>query len=218
MTFCKLFASKLLDTPWVLHLDVYRPHLNPILAGRSRPDLVGQQMTNGQWHAFECKGRLSKPDATVKAKAKSQAQRLVSVNGTACALHIGSIAYFQSDVLQFYWRDPKPEGKGTAFKLVHDESLWRHHYGPTVDLVRAAFAGDPVGLMQAPGVMLPIEALDISVGVHPEIARLVFREQWAEARMVAGELRGTFIEHKYQPDGIAIRTGDSWYRPFDETR
>src|SRR5262249_51851186 len=29
MTFCKLFAAKLLDTPWLLHLDVFRPDLNP---------------------------------------------------------------------------------------------------------------------------------------------------------------------------------------------
>lgn len=29
MTFCKLFAAKLLHTPWLLHLDVFRPGLNP---------------------------------------------------------------------------------------------------------------------------------------------------------------------------------------------
>ena len=28
MTFCKLFAAKLLNTPWLLHLDVFRPQLN----------------------------------------------------------------------------------------------------------------------------------------------------------------------------------------------
>jgi hypothetical protein len=34
---CKLFASKLLDSPWTLHLDVFRAVLNPrLLGGRSR--------------------------------------------------------------------------------------------------------------------------------------------------------------------------------------
>src|SRR5262245_4589045 len=45
MTFCKLFADKLLDTPFVLHLDVFRSQLNPVLIGRSRPDLVGEEQS-----------------------------------------------------------------------------------------------------------------------------------------------------------------------------
>src|SRR5690606_34970662 len=104
-------AAKLLGTPWVMHLDVYRPQLNAVLSGRSRPDLVGQHERTGEWHAFECKGRLSKPDATVKSNAKAQAQRVVSVSGNPCALHVGAITYFRGDTLQFYWRDPEPEKK-----------------------------------------------------------------------------------------------------------
>jgi len=95
MTFCKLFATELLNTPWLLHLDVCRPSLNPVLTGRSRPDLVGRVNGTRQWHAFECKGRISPPDATTKTKAKNQAQRLVSVNGTPCTLHVGAIVTFR---------------------------------------------------------------------------------------------------------------------------
>jgi hypothetical protein len=36
---CKLFASKLLATPWLMHLDVFRPQLNAVLSGRSRADV-----------------------------------------------------------------------------------------------------------------------------------------------------------------------------------
>src|SRR5437867_1458592 len=61
LAICKLFAAKLLSVPWLLHLDVFRPMLNPVLTGRSRPDLVGQ-MANGDWVALECKGRLSEPN------------------------------------------------------------------------------------------------------------------------------------------------------------
>jgi len=42
LAICKLFADKLLRAPWLLHLDVFRPDLNVVLAGRSRPDLVGE--------------------------------------------------------------------------------------------------------------------------------------------------------------------------------
>ena len=42
LTICKLFAHKLLGVPWMLHLDVFRPQLNVVLSGRSRPDLIGR--------------------------------------------------------------------------------------------------------------------------------------------------------------------------------
>ena len=108
---CKLFAAKLLRAPWLMHLDVFRPQLNAVLAGRSRPDLVGEMQTGG-WLALECKGRLSEPGNEAKIKAKQQAQRLTSVNGTAPSLHVGGIAYFRSDVLRFYWQDPRPIRSG----------------------------------------------------------------------------------------------------------
>ena len=77
MVFCKLFAAELLDTPWLLHLDVFRAQLDPrTLQGRSRPDLVGKHSSSGAWHAFECKGRASVPSQPEKNKAKAQAQRL----------------------------------------------------------------------------------------------------------------------------------------------
>lgn len=106
LAICKLFAAQLLNVPWMLHLDVFRPLLSPVLTGRSRPDLVGE-MVGGGWVALECKGRLSSPDSKTKAKAKAQAQRLVSVNGIVPALQIGGIAYFKNDELQFFWRDPE---------------------------------------------------------------------------------------------------------------
>ena len=59
---CKLFASRLLNAHWTLHLDVFRQMLNPrTLGGRSRPDMVAKNASTGQWHAFECKGRASVP-------------------------------------------------------------------------------------------------------------------------------------------------------------
>ncbi len=45
MTLCKLFSAKLLNAPWLMHLDVFRPGLDVVLKGRSRPDLVGQTNT-----------------------------------------------------------------------------------------------------------------------------------------------------------------------------
>ena len=106
----KLFARRLLDTGWLLHLDVFKARLSPTVLGGSRPDLVGQDQS-GEWYAFESKGRSSPPTATDKRKAKYQANRLVSVGGQNCRLHIGSFAYFRADILEFYWIDPQPDSE-----------------------------------------------------------------------------------------------------------
>lgn len=215
MIFCKLFAAKLLNTPWVMHLDVYRPDLNAVLSGRSRPDLIGQHELSGDWHAFESKGRLSKPDTNVKSKAKAQAQRVVTVNGNPCALHIGAITYFRNDTLHFYWRDPEPEKKLPEIAIEHTDDFWRLYYQPTTALVRSAVRGDIGLLMERRGV-IEIEGLDLSIGLHPEIAGFLFARRWSEARGLAGELSGLLRKEEYQPDGIRILAGATWQSRFEE--
>ena len=59
-----------------------------------------------QWHGFECKGRVSRPDAKTVAAAKGQAQKLQIVDRVPCSLHIAAITYFRNKELNFYWFDP----------------------------------------------------------------------------------------------------------------
>ena len=107
MAVCMLFADRILDTPWLLHLDVFKDQLDSkVVGGRSRPDLVGLKHS-GEWQAFECKGRSSVPNADERRKAKEQAQRLTRVGSTDCVLHVGAISYFRQEKLEFHWRDPR---------------------------------------------------------------------------------------------------------------
>lgn len=212
MTFCKLFAAKLLNTPWLLHLDVFRPGLNPVLTGRSRPDLVGLAHGTGQWHAFECKGRVSPPDVTTKTKAKNQAQRLVSVNGTPCTLHVGSITYLRADAFHFYWRDPPPDnGKGIEVPMGAD--AWMHYYEPVLDAIRVS---DPDALRRDQGTLVNIEGADIKVGVHPAIAKYLDNRQWERAQQAANEAAASIAGEGYQPDGLKVVAGESWVKRFAE--
>ena len=50
MTVCKLFATRLLNTPWLLHLDVFRPRLDPVLTGvPPGPRRTGPRTTTMAW-------------------------------------------------------------------------------------------------------------------------------------------------------------------------
>ena len=208
LVLCKLFASKLLDAPWSLHLDVFRAKIKPtLLSGRSRPDLVAQCSTTGEWHAFECKGRASNPPTGVRKKAKEQALRLIKVGATPCTLHVGAVTYFNGDTLEFYWRDPPPIASG--IELPEPDTEWNTYYDPLI----AAFAGAGSPLVDARGnpiLQARIEELDIGAELHPDIAPLVRARYGARAQARARELKEQFKAGGYQPDGIKIVAGQTW--------
>jgi len=206
MTFCKLFAAKLLNTPWLLHLDVFRPGLNPVLTGRSRPDLVGLAHGTGQWHAFECKGRISPPDATTKTKAKNQAQRLVSVNSTPCTLHVGAITYLRADALHLYWRDPPPDS-GRGIEVPMAGAAWMHYYAPVLEAVRSV---DPGALRRDHETLITIDGADLKVAIHPVVAKHLADREWEQAQQASRRAEGSMANNGYQLDGIKVLAGESW--------
>lgn len=211
MAVCKLFATKLLNTPWLLHLDVFRPQLDAVLTGWSRPDLVGQDHELGRWHGFECKGRVSSPDTATKRKAKDQARRLISVGSVPCSLHVGAVAYFRRDVLNFYWRDPAPE-HGEAIALDLPDDVWRHCYDAVFRIMNDR-VGRPRGdwRLDRP---VPIEDCDLTIEVHWTVAKYLASEDWSGAQKAAVEAAEDIRRDGYQPDGLRVSAGDSWREPY----
>lgn len=211
MVFCKLFSAKLLDTPWLLHLDVFRDDLEPeLLSGHSRPDLVGHQCGTDEWHSFESKGRIKSPSEQTKRDAKSQADRLISVGGKNCSLHVASFSYFRKSAIAYYWRDPIT-ANDQPIKLPAARNRWRHYYAPVLSLYFAAREKPDEEGYPAFHYM---EDADVSVAIHPKIERMLREQNWEQAREIATLLRSELLESGYQPDGVAIRAGESWYRPF----
>ncbi len=213
MAMCKLFSSSLLDAPWMLHLDVFRPLLNPVLNGRSRPDLIGQTRS-GDWLAFESKGRVSPPGADAKTKAKAQSQRCVSVNGVPVTFQIGGIMYFRKDVLQFFWRDPPPNEPENAIPITVQNDTWRHYYGATFEIIR----GDADGfaqMLQQP-FLLPIAAADVQIGIYPDVLQLLAKELWGEAKEWCVRNFADLEQQGYRADGIRVIAGSSWLSPLLE--
>lgn len=217
LTVAKLFASRLLTADWMLHFDVFRPVTTQMLAGRSRPDLVGQ-MANGNWVVLEAKGRISEPDTGAKGRAKQQAQRVVSINGLPPRFQIGAITFFRRDTLSFYWNDPEPVSGSEGLAIDIRPRDWRHYYAPTFALIES----QPAALrrMQSEPVLTRVESADLSVGIRPDILRLVAASRWE----ILAELRHSLVVseedsvdgQRYGRDGIAVIAGDSWRGKFDE--
>jgi hypothetical protein len=207
LTMCKLFATKLLDTPWLLHLDVFGDRYRALLVGRSRPDLFGMSTTSREWTAFECKGRGTKPDEETKRKAKVQARRLREIGGAKCRLHVSAFTYFEGDRLTFYWADP-PTSDEPIELLPRDED-WQHYYLPVIDLFRArgGFAEAAVAHHQ---LSVDVPELDLRIELAPSVADALRHADWTRAREEAMSHAAELREDGFQPDGLRIIAGQSW--------
>jgi hypothetical protein len=205
MTFCKLFASRLLATPWLLHLDVFKGSIPTRNLGRSRPDLIGENSTSGSWSAFETKGRASKPSHQDRLKAKMQALRLVSVNGQPCSLHVGTFSYFVNDILQFHWVDPIPKMKD-PIEASDPNKHWGYYYGPAQALWAAKSGGD--GRSMDGTVSVPEQ--DIILKIHPLLLPYFESSEFNEAKFAMIKARSVLEADGFQPDGLQVKCGPSW--------
>jgi hypothetical protein len=101
----KVFAEICLDTPWLMHLDVYGDQFDAECPGKSRPDLFGLN-TSQKWIVAESKGRTHSCEPIALAKAKDQSRKLNLVGGEDPVLRFGAVTYFKGDNLSFQAADP----------------------------------------------------------------------------------------------------------------
>lgn len=210
MTFCKLFASARLGTPWLLHLDVFKdqPSVNAVLSQRSRPDMIGKKIGSPErWYAFECKGRSSMPDSKAKERAKKQSERIDSVNGQPCAAHVATFTYLQSETLRFSWADPEQRRERSGINITVGKDAWRDYYEPAWQLF---------SLAQSEGRAVDFQDFDVEMAFHPEVAALLGEGRWSEARQFAEGSAEMLEASGYRPDGMAIEAGSSWRQTFEQ--
>lgn len=219
MIFCKLFSTMLLDTPWLMHLDVWRHELDIKVSGSLRPDLVGEDSITKRWSVFESKGRARPPSKHVKKNAKEQTKGVISVMGSSCSLRVAAITYYVGDALNFYWSDPPPsEDESDHIELPYIDNLWQHYYSLVAGLITPAFeVGIRRRIDDASGHWyVSIEQWDIEVVVHGLVAGPLLRRDWHLARSNALEVAEELARDGFHADGISVRAGDSWYQAGGE--
>lgn len=108
MTMAKLFASELMDLPWLFHVSQAHNH-GAILTfsnkSKSQPDLIGQNAF-GDWFVLEAKGRSNGFDKNALDRAKSQTKMIHTINGVIPSCRVAIQSYFDNDVLSVRLDDP----------------------------------------------------------------------------------------------------------------
>lgn len=213
LTLSKLLADKLLDVPWLMHLDVYRAELQPhAFYGRSRPDLVGQNSA-GQWIAIESKGRTNDFDEKALERAKEQVENLASIQGVAPTLRVALLAYFSDGVLECAIDDPDRR-KTDAEEPIHipltKERLLEGYYRPFREWLREApnIRTEEISNRRYRIGYMP--EVDVSVGVNEDLlAQDSLAPDHIEGQASPRERSST--DHQYEgPDGLLVRVGPLW--------
>jgi len=112
LTFTKLLSAKLLDTPWLLHIDVYRDQFAAsgqafgFGSSRKRPDLIGLSRRRN-WIILESKGRTNSMEGTLLASAKNQTRNLRRIGLDIPSLRVAVVTYFINGNLLIDWADPE---------------------------------------------------------------------------------------------------------------
>jgi hypothetical protein len=208
LTMAKAFAERLLGAPWLMHLDVYREELKPILAGRSRPDLVGRTVS-GDWIGIESKGRTRGFDLDALNRAKAQAGTLASVNGQVPIALIGMVTHFGDGQLQLTTSDPPARDDHERIRLpLTGARLLEAYYRPFRTWLEREPQARIVERGGIPYRVAPVAAIDVTVGLAMDtLLGNVSRDQSNEA---PDRFRSEGIAHYVGRDGVLVEVGPMW--------
>ena len=221
MGLAKLFAERLLNVPWLIHLDRYWPsacqRLDP--DRDTRPDLVGIDAVENSGFAVEVKGRAGDSvTPSVLCKAKEQTENLTEFVGNPVRYRVAFGAFFPRDRgVGVKWRDPEvpspPEpNKEAVIRFVTD------YYAPVLELLK-----DPavVDVSNNAYRAVYIYEADLFLGLSHSIAdsanaadrydaALRFARDGGDPSLDESEGRGSPAVSRGR-DGILVGLGKSWF-------
>lgn len=115
MVVAKLFAEKLLKTPWLFHFSMTGSLGLPVrVRGALEPDLLGW-LPGGSWLVAEAKGRTNGFSQSALDKAKRQTKAVTAVSGTPPSVRVAVQAHFDPSLSA---RLHDPEGAERASRKI----------------------------------------------------------------------------------------------------
>jgi hypothetical protein len=136
MAVAKLFAEKLLKTPWLFHFSMTGPLGLPIrVRGALEPDLLGW-LPGGSWLVAETKGRTNGFSQAALDRAKRQTKAVTTVSGTPPSVRVAVQAHFDPG-LSARLHDPEPDERANR-KIDVDLAAAMQRYYAFADSVISA--------------------------------------------------------------------------------
>lgn len=125
MALIKLFADRLLDIPLLWHVSTSSQAISCV-PGKSRPDLIGCSKSLGEWIVAEAKGRSGAFNQEALDAAKSQSQKITTINGTVPKYRFGAESYF-SPHLCLTLKDPPADEEAIPIEFNIEEAIAEYY-------------------------------------------------------------------------------------------
>ena len=211
LTATKAVIHRTLNVPWLMHLDVYRKELNPVISGGSRPDLAGRD-EHGRWIVVEAKGRTNGLDKRALAKAKKQASQVSEIDCEPPFLAVATQAHFSAGELKLDLVDPSPRRRRLRLPLSR-EQFFEGYYRPFREWIREDSSHRVTEFNGRQFTSAPITTLDIEIGLATDL--MPDGTTPLEAAPKTGALSVAVPEVDDSQvfvgeDGVLVRTGSLW--------
>jgi len=138
MMMAKLVANKLLDIPWLVHLEHFEEIDQVIFgSGKSRPDLIGKKRVGMgmEYSVFEAKGRSGGFDKRALDKAKDQTRMISTINGQIPVYRVATESYWKNG-LKVAIVDPDDFKKEAVPVRFSEKQFFTAYYGRVLHLDR----------------------------------------------------------------------------------
>jgi hypothetical protein len=215
LTFTKLLSAKLLNIPWLLHIDVYRNQFTrngqafSFASSRSRPDLIGLD-NRRHWIVMESKGRTNSMNATLLQSAKNQTRNLRKIGTDYPSLRVAVVTHFINGQLSVDWSDP--EGHNDDFfdiKTDREEYLANYY-----KVIFNILSNNDSTSKEIDGfVTYTFNNINLTIGLDINIFNAYKTQNLTEIQPIIfwdNKLLSTKTDTFIGNDGIVVRLGTNW--------
>lgn len=218
LIFTKLLSSKLLNTPWIVHIDVYRKQFElngnamDFRSSRSRPDLIGLDNTRN-WIVFESKGRTNGVDVDYLLDvAKEQTRKLRRIGTNFPLLRIGVVTHFPYGEVLVDWKDPEGYNEKSFDIQTNEEEYLSNYY----KLVFNILSQNHNHIERINGFMTyTFDSIYLTIGLDENIYDSYKSNSLTKIKPVIFSESAQIVfsgnqEYFSGPDGILIGLGRNW--------
>ena len=217
LTFTKLLAAKLLNIPWLLHIDVYRDQFLAtgqafgFGSSRSRPDLIGLD-NRRNWIVMESKGRTNNMEATLLASAKNQTRRLRRIGLDLPSLRVAVVTHFNNGQLIVDWSDPDGHSNEN-FDIKTDREEYLSNYYKVIFNILTTNLDQTREL--GGFLIYTFEGINLTIGLDRKIFVAYSSQNLKEiqpVRISGFEQFSSISEQEFfsGPDGVVVGLGGNW--------
>lgn len=215
LTFTKLLSERLLNIPWLLHIDVYRDQFERdgqafgFGSSRVRPDLIGLN-DRRLWVVMEAKGRTNYMENTLLTHAKNQTRNLRRIGIDYPSLRVAVVTHFLNGRLIIDWADP--DGFNEAFFDIKTnvEEYLINYYKLIFNILtnnRTVDFGEYI--------IFTFKDINITIGLEKKIFEAYGKQKLGEVeptRILSFEQFSEISDHEFfvGKDGVVVGLGMNW--------